>query len=63
MLISVVALGISSAATTTAAWYRADGNYMALKQLPMSITVFAVVYVLFLSGVVYFLMNSFFNHL
>ncbi|GAA5111529.1 MATE family efflux transporter [Bartonella jaculi] len=53
MLISVVALGISSAAATIAAWYRADGNHMALKQLRMSITVFAVAYVLFLSGVVY----------
>ncbi len=54
MLISVVALGISSAAATIAAWYRADGNHMALKQLRMSVTVFAVAYVLFLSGVVYF---------
>lgn len=53
MLISVVALGISSAAATIAAWYRADGNHMALKQLRMSVTVFDVVYVLFLSGVVY----------
>ncbi|WP_273724132.1 MATE family efflux transporter [Bartonella sp. AU18XJBT] len=54
MLISVVALGISSAAATIAAWYRADGNHMALKQLRMSVTIFAVAYVLFLSGVVYF---------
>ncbi|WP_142415824.1 MATE family efflux transporter [Bartonella massiliensis] len=54
MLISVVALGISSAAATIAAWYRADGNHMALKQLRMSVTVFAVAYVLFLSGFVYF---------
>ncbi|WP_375694261.1 MATE family efflux transporter [Bartonella sp. AD24XZML] len=54
MLISVVALGISSAAATIAAWYRADGNNMALKQLRMSVTVFAVAYVLFLSGCVYF---------
>ncbi len=54
MLISVVALGISSAAATIAAWYRADRNNMALKQLRMSVTVFAVVYVLFLSGIVYF---------
>ncbi|WP_273754839.1 MULTISPECIES: MATE family efflux transporter [unclassified Bartonella] len=54
MLISVVALGISSAATTIAAWYQADRNHMALKQLRMSITVFAVSYVLFLSGFVYF---------
>ncbi|WP_375665470.1 MATE family efflux transporter [Bartonella sp. TT121SHDZB] len=53
MLISVVALGISSAAATIAAWYRADRNNMALKQLRMSVTVFAVVYVLFLSGIVY----------
>ncbi|WP_246468275.1 MATE family efflux transporter, partial [Bartonella capreoli] len=53
MLISVVALGISSAAATIAAWYRADGNNIALKQLRMSVTVFAVAYVLFLSGVVY----------
>ncbi|WP_375653547.1 MATE family efflux transporter, partial [Bartonella sp. MR110HLJHH] len=53
MLISVVALGISSAATTIAAWYRADRNHIALKQLRMSVTIFAVTYVLFLSGVVY----------
>lgn len=53
MLISVVALGISSAAATIAAWYRADGNNIVLKQLRMSVTVFAVAYVLFLSGVVY----------
>ncbi|WP_244614039.1 hypothetical protein [Bartonella kosoyi] len=53
ILISVVALGISSAATTMAAWYRTDGTHMALKQLRMSVTVFAVAYVLFLSGVVY----------
>ncbi|UNE54671.1 MATE family efflux transporter [Bartonella machadoae] len=53
MLISVVALGISSAAATIAAWYRADGNNIALKQLRMSVTVFAIAYVLFLSGVVY----------
>ncbi|WP_375650348.1 hypothetical protein [Bartonella sp. OT172YNZD] len=45
--------GISSAAATIAAWYREDGNNMALKQLRMSVTVFAVTYVLFLSGVVY----------
>ncbi|WP_254493948.1 MATE family efflux transporter [Bartonella sp. B1099] len=54
MLISVVALGISSAAATIAAWYRADGTHMALKQLRMSVTVFAVAYVLFLSVCVYF---------
>ncbi|EJF83113.1 MATE family efflux transporter [Candidatus Bartonella washoeensis] len=53
MLISVVALGISSAAATIAAWYSADRNNMALKQLRMSVTVFAVAYVLFLSVVVY----------
>ncbi|PIT70366.1 MATE family efflux transporter [Bartonella tribocorum] len=53
MLISVVALGIASAAAIIAAWYRADGNNMALKQLRMSVTVFAVAYVLFLSGIVY----------
>ncbi|UNF39157.1 MATE family efflux transporter [Bartonella krasnovii] len=53
MLISVVALGISSAAATIAAWHRADENHMALKQLRISITIFAAAYVLFLSGIVY----------
>ncbi len=65
MLISVVALGISSAAATIAAWYRADRNNMALKQLRMSVTVFAVAYVLFLSGIVYlsygFILTTIFN--
>ncbi len=65
MLISVVALGISSAAATIAAWYRADRNNMALKQLRMSVTVFAVAYVLFLSVVVYlsyeFILTTIFN--
>ncbi|WP_330168746.1 MATE family efflux transporter [Bartonella grahamii] len=54
MLISVVALGISSAAATIAAWYQADRNHMALKQLRMNVTIFAIAYVLFLSGGVYF---------
>ncbi|WP_375609060.1 MULTISPECIES: MATE family efflux transporter [unclassified Bartonella] len=65
MLISVVALGISSAAATIAAWYRADRNNMALKQLRISVTVFAVAYVLFLSVVVYlsyeFILTTIFN--
>ncbi len=65
MLISVVALGISSAATTIAAWYRADRNNMALKQLRMSVTVLAVAYVLFLSVFVYlsyeFILITIFN--
>ncbi|WP_370931625.1 MATE family efflux transporter [Bartonella sp. DGB1] len=57
MLISVVALGISSASTTLAAWYRADNNSAALQQLRKSVTIFALIYILLLSGVVYFSYN------
>ncbi|AJM77668.1 MATE family efflux transporter [Rathayibacter toxicus] len=52
-LISVLALGMSSAATTVAAWYLADADHQLLERLRASIAIVAAGYVLVLSGVVY----------
>ncbi|PPI55351.1 MATE family efflux transporter [Rathayibacter toxicus] len=53
-LISVLALGISSAATTVAAWYRADADRKELSNLRASVAIIGAGYVFALSAVVYF---------
>lgn len=65
MLISVVALGISSACTTISAWYQADMNVHALRQLRLSVAVIALVYAFCVSLLLYcfygFVLNNIFG--
>ncbi|WP_368266985.1 MATE family efflux transporter [Corynebacterium ulcerans] len=53
-LISVFALGISSAATTMAAWYRTDSDQRELRRLRTSIAFVGTTYVVLLSTMMYF---------
>ena len=53
-LISVLVLGISTATTTVAAWYRVDADKVRLRQLRLGVAILTIGYVIIISGVVYF---------
>ena len=53
-LISVLVLGISTATTTVAAWYRVDADKERLRQLRLGVAILAIGYVIIISGLVYF---------